>query len=388
MTEFYSSLKVKYPNRIPFLVLLIGLLFVIAVSLACNAPGNDESPKDTQIALNLQETQSAIQENQAEMQSAANDQSAHDTEATQTAQAAIQIAADVQATIDAHAAIEAASVTDTSIPTDALPPTVTSEPTVTNPPPTDPPPTDPPSTDEPVDRDKIIEDMIKDADILLFENVTKIPLPRYIKQALDNLGLSRNYVDTKDAPGNFKAQLLSGIDWDLIIAGVEARSSIQGEFFDYFNEEVNEGTALVLEIWNLDEIAGAKATSFLTNCGIKVQGDWYDPPMTARSIWWLYGEHPVFHEPNEGMSLVNYNPYWSGDAGDLLKTVPGSDAILLAGTYAQEKNSHGVLATCHDDRVIIQTYSSHDYRQDAVVRLWENYIYNALRAHFELVISQ
>jgi len=229
---------------------------------------------------------------------------------------------------------------------------------------------------------------MKEADILLFENVTKIPLSRYIKQALDNLGLGRNYVDTKDAPGNFKAQLLSGTDWDLVVVGVEARSSIEGEFFDYFSDQVNKGTGLVIELWDLDEIAGAKATSFLTNCGIKVQGDWYDPPMTARSIWWLYGEHPIFHEPNEGMSLINYSPYWSGDAGDLLKTIPGSDAILLAGTYAQEKNTHGVLAACHDDRVIIQTYSSHDYRQDDVVRLWENYIYNALRAHFEYELSQ
>lgn len=383
MNRIIFSWNAKYPNRIPLVVITIGLLFVIGISLACNAPAEEGINKETQIVLNIQATQLVLQENQAEMQSAADSpaeeqQSVLDTGATQTAQAATQIAVDVQATINAQASTEAAKITDTPPPTNTL------EPTITNPPP----PTNPPPTNEPVDRDQIIDGMIEDADILLYENVTKIPLPRYIKQALDNLGLSRNYVDTKDATGNFKAQLLSGIDWDLIVVGVEARGAIQGEFFDYFNEQVNNGTSLVLEIWNLDEIAGAKATSFLTNCGIKVQGDWYDPPMTARSVWWLYGEHPVFHEPNEGMSLVNYNPYWPGDAGDLLKTIPGSDAILLAGTYAQEKNSHGVLATCHDDRVIIQTYSSHDYRQEDVVRLWENYIYNALRAHFELMIGQ
>jgi hypothetical protein len=362
--------------------MIIGLLFIIAISLACNAPADDEILQETQIALNLQATQLAHQEKQGEIQTADNEQDGEgqtgiDTQSTQTSQAATQIALDVQATVNAQAATEASKVTNT--PTS----TQTPESTATNPPESDPQP-----TDEPINREEMINDLMKDADILLFENVTKIPLTRYIKQALDNLGYSRNYVDTKDATGNFKAQLLSGIDWDLIVVGVEARSAIQGEFFDYFNEQVNDGTSLVLEIWNLDEIAGAKATSFLTNCGIKVQGDWYDPPMTARSIWWLYGEHPVFHEPNEGMSLVNYNPYWFGDTGDLLKTIPGSDAILLAGTYAQEKNSHGVLATCHDDRVIIQTYSSHDYRQDDVVRLWENYIYNALRAHFELMMGQ
>lgn len=396
MNRFFVAWIEKYPNRIPLVVLFIGLIFVVSVSLACNAPSDEGVLKDTQIALNVQATQLVLQEDLAETQSAveaqaAEDQSAQNFQATQTALAATQIAADVQATIDAQVATDAAKITDTPTPTDTPaptetpPPTNTLEPTITIPPP----PTNPPPTNEPIDRDQIIDEMIEDADILLYENITKIPLPRYIKQALDNLGLSRNYVDTKDATGNFKAQLLSGNDWDLIIAGVEARGAIQGEFFDYFNEQVNNGTAVVLELWDLDDIAGAKATSFLTNCGIKVQSDWYDPPMTARSIWWLYGEHPVFHEPNEGMSLVNYNPYWvNDDSGDLLKTIPGSDAILLAGTYAQEKNSHGLLATCHDDRVIIQTYSSHDYRQSDVVRLWENYIYNTLRAHFEYELSQ
>ena len=397
MKRIFLSWNVKYPNRTPLFAILIGFILVIGVGLACNAPAEEGTIKDTQIALNVQATQLALQENQGETQSAVDaqaeeQQSALDAAATQTAQAATQIAEDVQATVNAQAATEAAKATDTPIPTETPQPSATPEPTSTDPPPTDPPPTDPPPTDPPpadpppsaVDFD----DWMKDADILLFENVTKIPLPRYIKQALDNLGLSRNYVDTKDAISNFKAQLLSGINWDLIIVGVEARSSIQGEFFDYFNEQVNGGTALALEIWNLDEVAGAKASAFLTNCGVKVQSDWYDPPMTARSVWWLYGEHPVFHEPNEGMSLVNYNPYWFGDAGDLLKTVPGSDAIMLAGTYAQEKNSYGVLATCHDDRVIIQTYSSHDYRQDDVVRLWENYIYNTLQARFEYEMSQ
>ena len=357
----------KSTNRLPFFVMALGLLFVISVSLACNAPAEDETLRNTQIALNVQATQLALQGNQPNAQPETEQQPAQEAEAT-------QLAADVQSTVNAQITIDAANAPDTAAPTDPPPPTDTPEPVAT-----DPPPTDAPAN---------IDEMIKESNILLFENVTKIPLPRYIEQALNNLGLGRNYVDVKDAPGNFKAQLLSGTDWDLIVVGVEARSSIEGEFFDYFNDQVNKGTGLVIELWDLDEIAGAKATSFLTNCGIKVQGDWYDPPMTSRSIWWLYGEHPVFHEPNEGMSLVNYSPYWSGDAGDLLKTIPGSDAILLAGTYAQEKSSHGLLAVCHDDRVIVQTYSSHDYRQDDVVRLWENYIYNALRAHFEYELSQ
>jgi hypothetical protein len=371
-TRFYLS--AQSANLWPFFVITMGILFVALVSLACNAPASeDQSLHDTQIAFNVQATQLAMQ---AEADRQSETEAVLSAEIIQTAQAATQISENVQATINAQ--VESPTQTHQPTSTESVPEPPVEAPTE------EPPSENPPPASEPMD----IDQMIQDSKILLFENVTKIPLPRYIQQALDNLGLSRNYVDTKDAIGNFKAELLSGNDWDLVVVGVEARSSIQGEFFDYFNEQVNKGTALVLEIWNLDEIAGAKATSFLSSCGIQVQGDWFDPPLTARSIWWLYGEHPVFHEPNEGMSLVNYTPYWSGDAGDLLKISNGSDATMLAGTYAQEKNSYGVLAICHDDRVIVQTYSSHDYRQDDVVRLWENYIYNTLKAHFEYEASK
>jgi len=35
-----------------------------------------------------------------------------------------------------------------------------------------------------------------------------------------------------------------------------------------------------------------------------------------------------------------------------------------------------------EGRVIIQTFSDHDYHEDQIVALWENYIYNTLKAHF------
>jgi hypothetical protein len=365
-TTWFQQHSEKFP---PILIFLL-IAFILLVSLACNAPISSQNDNPTQIAFNNQVTQLALQEDQATTPSDVELDSQENSQLfeTQTARAETQIAFDIQSTINAQ---NASGATNTPLPANI--PEATSTPQI---------PTETPSSNI------SIEEMIESANILLFENVTKVPLTRHIKRALDNLGLSRNYVDTKDATGNFKVQLLSGTDWDLIVVGVEARSSIQGEFFDYFNEQVNKGTSLILEIWNLDEITGSKASAFLTNCGIKVQSDWYDPPMTSRSIWWLYGEHPIFHEPNQGMSLVNYSPYWSGDAGDLLRTIPGSDAIMLAGLYAQEKNSNGLLATCHDGRVIIQTYSSHDYRSDDVIRLWENYIYNALKAHFKLVIGE
>ena len=335
-------------HHAPLVVMIFAALFVVSVSLACNTPATETAIplQATQMALHIQGTQLALD---ATSQAENTDPETGETQPSAPTQA----------------------------PTNAPPPTAPlPSPTPEN---TIAPPTATPADD--------MDTLIANSKILLFENVVKIPLPRYIKQALDNLGLSRNYVDVKDAPGNFKAELLSGTDWDLILVGVEARSSIEGEFFQYFGEQVNKGTAMVIELWDLDEMYGPKAKSFMTNCGVELQADWYDPPQTSRSIWWLYGEHPIFHEPNEGMSLVNYTTYWQGDAGDLIRVTNGGEATLLAGIYAQEKTRYGTLAVCHEGRVIVQTYSSHDYRKNDVVRLWENYIYNTLRAHFEYELT-
>jgi hypothetical protein len=144
---------------------------------------------------------------------------------------------------------------------------------------------------------------------------------------------------------------------------------------------MNSGVGVIIEVWNLDEIGAGKFSSILTKCGLRYQDDWWQPP--APSLWWLEPESPVFHEPNEGMSLVNYIGYWNGDAGDLIRLAPGSEGTLLAGNIATERQRYGTIATCLDGRVIIQTFSSHDYHQDDVERLWANYIYNTLRAHFE-----
>ncbi|MCK4725123.1 MAG: hypothetical protein KAT29_04950, partial [Anaerolineales bacterium] len=92
-----------------------------------------------------------------------------------------------------------------------------------------------------------------------------------------------------------------------------------------------------------DNIAGGKISPLLTPCGVKFQADWWDPPSESRSIWWLVPEHPIFHEPNDGMSLAHYSIHWVDDVGDFIKTIPAGDATLLAGHLAWEKSSHGTL---------------------------------------------
>jgi len=41
-----------------------------------------------------------------------------------------------------------------------------------------------------------------------------------------------------------------------------------------------------------------------------------------------------------------------------------------------------VLATCFEGRVIIQTFSDHDYHQADIIPLWQNYIHYTLKNHF------
>lgn len=55
---------------------------------------------------------------------------------------------------------------------------------------------------------------------------------------------------------------------------------------------------------------------------------------------------------------------------------------MLAGLAAKPSNQEAVLATCYQGRVIIQTFSNHDYHRDDVVPLWQNYIYYTLKNHF------
>lgn len=340
------------------LILLTTLLFLLSVG--CNLPaGSSQSFDATKAALNVQAT---IQAQQAQ----------RDALATSESSAATQIAQEVQATLVSQQGTQIAEqqAEDEPLPTD-IPPTPTFTPT---PDPTQPDaPTDIPPTPTPD-----IDAMVKSAKILLFEDMAGEYEVRYVKNALDIMGLS--YTDVGDASGDFKTQLLSGTDWDLIIVSNEARSNIQGEFFVYLNDHLSNGTAEIIEVWALDEIASGKISNILTRCGVKFQKDWTDPENP--SLWYLAPEHPVFHEPNEGMSLTRYVDYWDWDDGDLIELTPGSEATLLVGSIATEKTRYGTVATCLDGRLIIQTHCTHNYRQDDMVRLWQNYIYNTLKNRF------
>jgi hypothetical protein len=214
---------------------------------------------------------------------------------------------------------------------------------------------------------------------------------RFIKGALDSMGLS--YVDVKDALGHYKEQLLSGgpggEGWDLIISGKELRTSVQGEFYVYLNDALNQGSSVIIEEWDMDSIGGGKLNMILSRCGVELQKDWLDVPMNEQLLFPINGTHSIHHNPNEGISLTNPSGYWNWtDLGDLMRLTPGSSAQLLWGARTNIYDSYGTAAVCLEGQLIIQSYSSHSYGQDRIERMWQNYVYHALKTRYEYLINQ
>lgn len=228
---------------------------------------------------------------------------------------------------------------------------------------------------------------LQSARILLFEDMSASGQVRYVMESLDQA--HNYYLDVGSAKGWFKTQLLSHQQWDLIIAAAEADRNFGGEYFELILKRVEEGAAAIIEFRDLDAAPNGLSKPFLDRCGVEYQSDWYEPD--TRVFFPLAPDHPVFQEPNAGLSSWRTGaPLWEGDVGDLLriKTSGGQvegDALLLAGTSAGWKKDHGLLATCFDGRVILQTFPSHEVYHGDMVRLWQNYVYNTLKNHFMIV---
>lgn len=352
--------KPRKPARIS---MAIGLIVLLMVSLACQF-SMDLGGTPTQPAAPAQ-AQPDFAATQAAGQALAQIESTQQSlalQATLLAQEKEQLHQAATA-----AAIQAQSqATTPPPPPQALPPAETA---------TAAPPTAAPTPD--------IDEMIENANILLFEDIAGYyDLTRWVRDALDARGWK--YTDVGDAVGNFKSEILSGKDWDLIIVSAEARSGFQGELFEYLADQVNRDTAVIIETWYLDQMAAGPISDITSQCGVSFQKDWWEPDRNSRSIVWFDPDHPLFHYPNEGFSLVHNATYWTeGDAGDLMRTRSGGgNGELIAGLYSWEKSTYGMIAECFDGRVIIQSFSTHDYRKSDVTDLWQNYAYYTLKNHF------
>lgn len=346
------------------------LLALLVAVLACNMPGTASAPIPTQpppvdgtkIALEFQATQNAIVPTAPVIDAT---KVALEIQATQNAILPTpqpidptKIALEVKATDAAFQLTQQANQPiQTPIAPPVAPPTAAENP--------------PPSAQD-------IQARIKTAKILVYEDTPTIGL--WISDALNGMGLK--YVHVGDALGHFMENLNSPVKWDLIIVGAETKTKVQGEFWDVIGEKiVRENTAVVAEIWYVDLLYNGRLKPVMSNCGIELQRDW---PL-AESVYWLDSTHPLFSSPNNAMPLINYSRYWQWQAGDLIRLSPGSDATLLAGTFQKRKSDYGVLATCHQGRVVFQTFSNHDYHQDQIIRLWQNYITYTLTNRFAVV---
>jgi len=240
--------------------------------------------------------------------------------------------------------------------------------------------------EEPTKQD--IQALIKSANILVYEDM--IDYPQFItivSKALKSIGGKHVYVG--DAIGTLMNELNSGTDWDLIIIAAEARGAISGDYWDVIKGEVDDGVGLITEIWYLDDIGAGKIAPLLYECGVQVQKDWYRAPGDDRlkyNMFWSQPHSPVFNIPNKvtafGASLTT--PAWNGDIGDLMQTRPGSDATILASHESGEgQSTYGLITSCMQGRMILQTFDSHDYPTDPMVALWQNYITYTLTNHFE-----
>lgn len=222
-----------------------------------------------------------------------------------------------------------------------------------------------------------VEALIQSANVLVYENTDEYGIGMWTQDALDNLGIK--YTQTGSYSGRFMEYLNSGTKYDLIIVNAEAKDRISGEFWDVINTRLTrDKAALIAEVWYLDTEANGPIGKILSKCGVRYQKDY----SLADSIYWWESTHPVFTEPNTVMPLLHYNRYWSNQAGDQIRLGGGGDALLLAGLSAQKSSQEAVLASCYDGRVIIQTFSDHDYDAADIIPLWENYIHYTLKNHF------
>lgn len=337
MTAIYGFLKKSSKTHGILLVFLLFLLAQLACSLSGNsAPVKDQGAEQTQVAIGIASTSLALQQTELAARQAATPippQNGPDTSQLQATERAIQFTQ------------QALQQTPQATPLPAA--TATAD----------------------------LASQIQNANVLLFEDT--IGLGFWIEDTLRMMGIS-NYRQTTDYSGDFMSELSSGKEWDLIIVGAEAKTKIQGDFWDQIVSQSNRKVAVIAEVWYMDLLGGGKMRNFTSQCGVAYASN----QDLGDSIYWWEPTHPIFTIPNDNFSLLHYARYWDNEAGDKMRVTSGGDATLLAGYTAKKNNTSGAIATCMEGRTIIQTFSNHDYHKSDIMSLWQNYITYVLTNHF------
>ncbi len=353
-------LKNFSPNQSKKISILLVAIIVIVVQAAClttSAPPAAPVVDETKQALGVAATSNAIQQTEA----------AKGEEEKKAAEKE-----DLQNTIDAISVQQTVLAMQEENKTNS-----TQEPVVVDQATAE--PAQPTSTTDPLAG---MDEKIRNAKVLIFEDTNELGIGQWIEETVRRMGI-KNYTQTNDFSGDFMEQLASPTKWDLIIVGAEAKTKVQGEFWEVIMNHVNNKAAIIAEVWYLDLLGGGKIKSFTSECGIAYASN-YD---LAESIYWWDTESPVFTTPNNVASLIHYNRYWNAQCGDKVRTTGGGDAQLLAGWKSKPDSRGGLITSCMGGRTIIQTFSNHDYHEDQIKDLWENYITYTLTNHFLAIQS-
>ena len=145
---------------------------------------------------------------------------------------------------------------------------------------------------------------------------------------------------------------------------------------------LNQGTAVIIEAYHLDQISQGTVSTILTRCGVQVY-PYVGKTRTTNDIlvWPISGaENPILNEPNGGLSFTKAIPFWPySDLGDLVALTGQGDASILLGRKANERSRDGVLTSCMGGQLTLMTFSSHSFPFQTMMPLWENMIHNALK---------
>lgn len=295
------------------------------------------------------------------------------------------------------AAINAAAETAAAVPADTQTPviiTATSQPTL--PPtetalPADTPTAEITATLTEAEMEDYLLAKVKAANVLVYENPdAKLRLAPRLNRALTDFGFSGGQVVyAGNTLGTFE-KLLRLQTWDLVILAVESRDTVKlGELglHNQLYEYLNNGGALIVETWNLDEDDSALAGMLLTACEAHVEKDWHRVEEDPYDEFVIYTNPPdntdIFSKPYAIKMPMLPTFFWEGDAGDFIRLDKGSSARILASVPSPDPNNYGLLTSCMDGRLLLQTFSSHDYPLFTSVRLWQNMMQYALINHFE-----
>jgi hypothetical protein len=239
------------------------------------------------------------------------------------------------------------------------------------------------------------EPVDQSVNILIYENVYGAvdafdrPLDMRVEASLDILDIpNANVVNVRENVTEFLIQLKSATAWDLVIVASESRAQILGgDVWAAVADEVTEhDTALIVEVWYLDQISYGRVEPFMNECGLELQRSQernLDSAIADYIIYAVEEDHPVFRNPQvlSGMITPVGDFAWHGDIGDLMQLNGSGDARILASLQPEMDDSYGVIAECMNGQVIFQTLSTHDYSYTDSTALWQNYITYTLSNH-------